>query len=429
MSQNDSITIQKDTIDFDNIEALVDFTRYRSHDQQFVEGLELTEDLQTKSGITLYTKDTVITPKHVARLIEFQVSQPTINLTFKIKKNASLINKFRKEIQKDFENIVRMRMKNKVYRDLFFDIKDDLERIIEEFLADDEITLSVYTMKFLCECSKIKRSMLFYIHSLSVALFAVAFGLSKQYDEIIEGSREKLITLCKVGIFHSYGAINNIDNILKAEEEKRLEMYQEDNRNGYSLLSKIQLDYEILDSIRILCDYFMGRREFITQDDINSMMPNIVLVTESFLRIESGLFAAPREPRDVVDQLNIDVTNNKYNKLAVQALTLGLNLNDIFDFYKELDFLKTQCIYNDSAVPYPLDGFMSPTLFVCKNAVTKCKYLEGSLKAATLAKQLGELKPGRYHRCWLLTPKLIAFYKGHYKDIKKTSREEDKVDK
>ena len=206
-------------------------------------------------------------------------------------------------------------------------------------------------------------------------------------------------------------------------------MYLEANRNGYFLLSKIQLGYEVMDSIRILCEYFIERKEFITKDDITSVMSNIVLVTESFLRVESGLFAAPREPRDVVDQLNVDMANKKYNKLAVQALTLGLNLNDIFDFYKELDFLKKQCIYKDSAVPYPLEGFMSPTLFICKNTVTDCKYLEGSLKAATLLKQLGELKPGRYHRCWLLTPQLIAFYKNHYKDIKKTSRDEDKKDK
>ncbi len=128
----------------------------------------------------------------------------------------------------------------------------------------------------------------------------------------------------------------------------------------------------------------------------------------------------------MVDQLNVDTTTGKYNKLAIQALTLGLNLNDIFDFYEELDFLQKQCIFEVSAVPYPLEGFMSPTLFICKDSVIKCKYLEGSLKAANLAKQLGELKPGRYHRCWLLTPKLIAFYKDHYKDIKKTSRDEDK---
>ena len=159
MSQNDFITIQKDTIDIDGIEALIHFTRYRSLDHQFVEGLGLAEDLQTKSGITLYTKDTVITPKRVARLIEFQVSQPKISLTFKIKKDTSLINKFRKEIQKDFEIILRRRMRNNVFRDLFFNIKDDLESIIEEFLADDEITLVIYTMKYICECSSIKRSM------------------------------------------------------------------------------------------------------------------------------------------------------------------------------------------------------------------------------------------------------------------------------
>ncbi len=76
MSLNDCIKIQENTIDIDGIETFIDFTRYSSFDQKFVEGLELAEDLNLKSGMTLYTKDTVIISKHVARLKELRESHP-----------------------------------------------------------------------------------------------------------------------------------------------------------------------------------------------------------------------------------------------------------------------------------------------------------------------------------------------------------------
>ena len=74
------LTFERDTIDIEGLEPLIQFTHYRSHDQRFVEGLELAEDLQTKANVTLYTKNTEITPAVIARLIKLQVSQPNLCL-------------------------------------------------------------------------------------------------------------------------------------------------------------------------------------------------------------------------------------------------------------------------------------------------------------------------------------------------------------
>ena len=197
MNLNDCIKIQEDTIDIDGIEAFIDFTRYRSFEQKFVEGLELAEDLNTKSGMTLYTKDTVITPKHVTSLIVIRDSQPEIHLIFKIKKNASLIDKFRKEIINSFENIIQERMKNKIYRRFLNTLKDDLQYVIEESLANTEITLTIYTMKFICESLKIKRSIMFFDHALTIALFGVALGLSEEFEKITKKDPETLTDLFK----------------------------------------------------------------------------------------------------------------------------------------------------------------------------------------------------------------------------------------
>ncbi|MFC1606678.1 hypothetical protein ACFL47_01805 [Candidatus Latescibacterota bacterium] len=425
MGKDSLITIQEKTIDIDNIEALINFTRYRSHDQGFVEGLELYEDLVSKAGVILFTKDTEITPKRVARLIKIQSSQPKLMLSFRIKKNTSLIDNFRRDIRKTILAILHRRMRSKVYRELLFDVREDVERIIDLFLADDDMTMTVYSMKFVCDCSKIKRSIMFYNQSINVAIFSIAMALSERYRDIIGGSEDKLLDVCKTGIFHNYGGVNAVDKVLDALVEQRYDLYLEANRSDYFELSKVQLGFEVMDAIRLNCEYHMEHRGFLNKEDWTSVLANIVLVAESFLRVESGLFGAPLEPRDVIDQINVRMMNKKYNRLPVQVLTLGMNLHDIFDFYEELTYLAKECLYKTSGVAYPLEGFKSPTLFICKDTRGDCKFLEGSLKAVTLVKPLGELKPGRYHRCWLLTPRLISFYKEHYQEIKKATHEED----
>jgi len=429
MVQNGFFTIKQDSIEIDGIEALVQFTRYRSHDQKFVDGLILAEDLNTKSGTTLYTKGIRITPSRVARLIKLQISQPKLSLTIKIKKNAKLIQKFRNEIKKIIKVQFFKRMRSKVYRFLLFDIRENIEDIYNHVLAEDEITMEIYKMLFICECSRIKRSVLFFNHFINVAIFSVAIASSKQYEKYANKDKSKLAEICKAGLFHNYGAITQIDNILNAQVEDRFQMYLEANSNGHSLLENIQLGSEVMDSIHLLCEYFSGKRDFLNKDDWTSVMTNIVLVAESFLRKESGLFGAPLDPRDVVDHLNVQMMEKKLNKLAVQVLTLGLNLKDIFDFYEELEYLMKECPYGNSGFPYPLEGFKSPTIFICKDYVSDCQYLEGSFKAVTIVKRLGELKPGRYHRCLLLTPKLYSFYDGHYKEIKKAAQDKDKPKK
>ena len=433
MDRDSYLSFKRDTIDIEGLEALMQFTRYRSHDQQFVDGLELAEDLQTKTGITLYTKNTEITPTVVSRLIKLQVSQPKMAFTFKIKRNTRLIQKFRTEIGKIIEVILYRRIKTKLFRGLLFDIKEQVESAFEQFLADDEMTMAVYKMLFMIECSTVKRSILFFNHPINVAIYSVAMALSPRYDSFIKKDdviqKERLVDVIKTGMFHNYGAITQIDKILKEQVEKRYQLYLEANKNGYFLLSKIQLGFEVMDSIRLIHEYYMGRMGFLDKDDWTSAMTNIVLVAENFSREETGLLSAPFEPRDIVDQLNIRMMDNKLNKRAVQVLTVGLNLQDIFDFYEELEYLMKECIHKNSGFPYPLEGFKSPTLFICKNTINDCEFLEGSLKAVTIVKPLGSLKPGRYHRCWLLTPKLLDFYREHYKTIKKAAHEEDKKEK
>ncbi|MFC1694147.1 hypothetical protein ACFL1R_11635 [Candidatus Latescibacterota bacterium] len=419
MDQNDIFSTEHDTIDINGLDNIVEFARYNPlMSDGFLHGLELAEDLTTKSGI-LYTEGTLISPQRIARLIQLKESNPGLELFFKIKRSSELIQNFRKDIKEQIGELFKRDQKNKVFSELLSRIGENFEGIMDDILSEENITLAVYKMRFICESMKSKKSVIYFNHSLNVALFSVAIASSEQYDNVVGKDKAKLAEICKVGLFHNYGALTNIDKILKAPEDKMFQMYWDENRNGFYSLGKLQFSFEIMDSIRFLCEYYAGRKEFITKNEWQATMANIVLVVESFLQKGNGLFGLPQGVREVVDQLNVLMMEKEFNELAVKTLTSELNLQDIFDFYQELQSLMVECPYNNSGIPYPITGFKSPTLFICSKHVYECSYIESSLKAVNLIKPIGELQAGKYHRCLLLTPKLISFYKKHYIEIKK----------
>ena len=420
MNQPDIFSFEEDTIDIDGMDAMVQFSQYDPTDEEsFMEGLELSEDLTNRFGTILYSSGTKLTPVRLSRLIELRVANPTMDFYFRINRSAALIQSFRKEIKQQIVTLFNRHERTNVYHEFMSHVGENIDNFVSEVLGEENITLLLYQMRFIGRTSKKTKSQLFQEHSLNVALITLAIASSKLYGKVIGKSKTKLMDVFKVALFHNYGAIKIIDKIIDAPEEKRLAMYWEANHEGYLSMDDIKLHFTIKDALNLIYDHNMGQRDIVDKYDWPSIMANIVIVAELFLQYESGLFTDPYPVRKVVDLLNVRVAEKDLNEIPVRALTLGLNLQDIFDFYKEMNDLIKQCPYN-SAVAYPLVGFKSPTIFICKNEVLKCEYIETSLKAVNLLRDMGELKKGKYRRCWLLTPKLIHFYKTHYKAIKGT---------
>ncbi|MEA2062901.1 MAG: hypothetical protein U9P14_04315 [Gemmatimonadota bacterium] len=415
---DDLFSAEKDSIELAGIDAIIKFTRFhQAKPDVFLDGLELSEDLRTDTGTILYTQNTEISRERIIRLLQLRESNPSMYMIFKIKRSEKLIQKFRDEISNRLKEIFDRRKGTKVFTSFMMSIGAELDGFIEQVLTEETITLAIFKTKFICESAKSQRSFLFMDHAINVAIFSVAVAASERYSSVIGGDKAKLVEIMKASLFHNYGALLQIDSILEAPREERFDKYWEANRNGYFSLGSLQLPFEIMDSLRFLCEYYAGRKEFINRDDWPAVMANIILIVDILLMAEGGLFKEPQPARQVVDYLNVKALEKEYNNDAVQALTLGLNLQDIFDFYQEMEFLMKQCPH-DSAAAYPLTGFKSPTLFICKNTVVTCDDLEGSVKAVNLVKKMGELKPGVYHRCKLLTPKLMTFYEEHYEEIK-----------
>ena len=128
MNPEHTFTIKKNTIMLSNIDSLVEFSRYRSSDLKFLDGLLLAEDLITKAGVILYTKGKDITPERVARLIKLQSTQKNFDFAIELKRDNNLVNTFREELKKRIENQLNTWLDAKAFRGLFFEYKDEKKK-------------------------------------------------------------------------------------------------------------------------------------------------------------------------------------------------------------------------------------------------------------------------------------------------------------
>ncbi len=420
------LSLEGEYITIQGLDNIVKFTRFDSADvQQFMDGLELAEDLKSHTGMTLYTKDTEVSHDRIAKLVRLRESNPDVDFDFIIKRSETLFEKFRKEIKDRVLAQLKRRQTTKVFKDLMVVVVGKIESIMDQILADENVTLSLYQIRFICETAQSPRANFFADHSINMALFCLAIATSNKMEEFIGKDNAKLTEIVKIALFHNYGALLRIDEILELSGDKRIQKYRETNLKGLDKLAPLKLSYDSMMGIRGLHDYHTGRRDFIGKLEGPELFANILVVADIFLQNESGLFTEPTGARTVVDNMNVKAMAKELNDVVIQALTLGLNLTDIFDFYAELDRLINKCPY-ESAVPYPLTGFKSSTIFVCKKKVTKCSYLELSVKAVNLITKLGELQAGEYNRCKLLTPELMSFYDEHYDEIKESASEKSK---
>ncbi|MFC1614527.1 hypothetical protein ACFL5K_04455 [Gemmatimonadota bacterium] len=418
MPKGGPLSLKGEHLIIQGLDIITKFTRFHPvNTSVFLDGLELAENLTAEAGTILYTKDTEITHERVAKLLKLRESNTSLDFSFMIKRNEKLLNILREEIKGRVLKLLKRRQATKTYKDLMVVVADSIEPIIDKILEDENILLELYQLRFICESAEIQRSVFYADHSINVALFCLAIITSNKLEDAAGKDKERLAEIVKAALFHNYGALLEIDDILHSPSEERVKKYWEATLKGIDKLAPLKFSYDMMMGIRGLCDYHSGRRDFVGKLEGAELFANILVVAELFLRKESGLFGEALDSRTVVDQMNVKAMGKELNDVIIQALTLGLNLNDIFDFYTELDRLVNLCPH-ESAVAYPLTGFNSPTIFVCKKHVARCEYLEVSVKAVNLITKLGELQSGEYQRCKLLTPDLMAFYDEFYDDIK-----------
>jgi len=423
MTQIDELfSAEKESIDIKSINVLARLCRFNPQQPElFFSGMILSEDLSTDQGVTLYTSGTSMTPDRIQRLLNLQENNPHHQMHFKIRRSAELLNNFKNDIVKKLTKLTEFRKNYKIYSTFLGAIEQELHSLVNELLSDENIILAIYKMKFITDTIPSKNAVLMFNHTVSVALFSFAISQSEHIKSLVGFSKEEISELVLAAFFHNIGAVVNVESIIKTKEKKRENQYNEANRQSIYMLDNVKISAEAKNAIRYVTDFFFGQKDFILREDKKEYwMANIILVANLYLQVESGLFGIKKKPTHIVDDLNVMAMSNQLNKNVVQALTIGMKLNEIFDFYMEMEDLKAMCSFSggNHASPYPMTGFKSPTIFICKDSVEECEHYEISLKAVSLLKPMGDLKEGKYSRCMLTTPKLIQFYKKHYEEIK-----------
>ena len=406
------------TVTFLGLQSLLDFIGCQPGKLDgFVRELVLDRDLQARPGTVIIPAGSELTREHLARLVKLQQSRPDLELTFTILVTPALIDHCRADISRRLRSLLSVRSRSDDYRALFKGFEGRLTEILDLALANDKAVLVLCRSIHHCRNTKQPGAARYLDFTFESALFSMAIAAAEEFQSVVGDRTQRLAENAVTALFHNYGGLAGCDEVLLLPEKERLASYQ--NRIGEKLpeIGRFELGSRISDAVNHLCAYLRHEKDFLDRKDWPSIAAGIVLTAVDFLQHESGLFGQPKPIRLATDLLNARAFGGWLAETPVRALSRLLGLQEIFDFYEQMETLTSECPYH-SAAAYPLTGFKSPTIFICRHTVRECEFLEGSHSAVNLVKVQGDLPPGKYHRCNLLTPKLLAYYDRHYEEIK-----------
>jgi len=186
---------------------------------------------------------------------------------------------------------------------------------------------------------------------------------------------------------------------------------------------RLGLAPEVIEIIDYANNYHLDKKEFIKNSDRSSEFASIIVASQIFNMRELGLFSRKFSINHIIDELYSLVMINEMKKDVIDALAKGLRQNKLFDFYGGLDEIKKRCLLGKPEkypLPYPMIGFKSPIVILCKGRIKKCPAINPS-QSVTIFKNRGGLKEGSYNVCNLLNKGLKDLYKDYYGDIKEVT--------
>ena len=129
----------------------------------------------------------------------------------------------------------------------------------------------------------------------------------------------------------------------------------------------INLEMELVESMRKVGAYYMGDKEILQtddEDDVATNYANVIITADIMDQKVSGLFEDAIPIKTATDQLYVMANNKELRRGFVDSLAKGLKLNELFDFYREIDKLNSSCLFEKHARPYPMLGFKSPVIYL-----------------------------------------------------------------
>ncbi len=419
------MVINPETVEFDSLESLEAFILYQPNMKIGSDaGFLLADNLLNQKGGILYPKGMDLDGDRLARLRRLHENNPEWEFSFSLLKNDRLKKTLASRIINQFERILKARKGKNEYRRLMERVEKLLEKYQDELFSLDDFVYVFYQTWFTELSNSEDGRTPYFWHQLSTTLWAL--GIVNQAHQVlgIKFENEDYLRVLQTAILKNMAGIEGVAFAKKKTPEELQAMYIQANSNSYAVAKRLQMAAEVCDAVRLCSDYDQGKRDMVTQDDAASKYANIVIAADFFDSRILGLFAQPKPPQEAADKMYVAAQEKHFVKAYVDALAKGLKFGQLFDFYFEIERLSNACSFGPGKLgrPYPMTGFKSPVIYVCKGHMVKCPYFSASTKSVTIFKKIGDLDEGSYGRCELLSKQLLRFYEQFYDQIKEETQ-------
>lgn len=412
--------INPGTLNVENLNAFVQVMKFNPEvKRSFPLGFQLAEPINNNTGGILYPKHTELTSDHVQRLVQLKDNNPDYNFQISIKKGKKVAEYFREQIKRDFTKLVETKKNRQEYRSSIGRLEKTLELYLEDILKEDELIYVLFRGRSIDEITSKSGIPRYFYHSINVSIFALEILQNAYLTTGVRFDKADLINVAILGLVHDINGIENIGQYTELPIEKQKEYYLAETANSFLTAKSINLENDLVTALKKFGEYYKGNMEVVEEDEhLESHYANILITADVMDLAVSGIFDNPVPLRTATDQMYVKANNKELRRGFVDALAKGLKLNDLFDFYRELERLKKMCLLHKYARPYPMLGFKSPVLVLCEGRREDCKEYAKSSKSVNLIKASSGLEPGAYGRCKMLSVELVKFYEKHYEDIK-----------
>ena len=416
----DLFIINPGTLNLENLGAFLKIMKFNPEVKNlFPTGFQLAEPINNNTGGILYPKDTELNTDRVVRLQQLKENNPDYNFVISIKKSKKVADYFRSVIKKDFTKLLDAKKNKQEFRKSIGRLEKSFELYLDDILKDDELIYLLFRGRSIDEILSKSGIPRYFYHCINVSIFALEIVQNSLMSTGVRFEKQDLINIARLSLVHDMSGIENLGQNANLSIEKKKEYFLKDTSQSFMAAKSINMENDVVQALKKFGAYHQGDKEIINQNehmDVN--YANVLITADVMDLMVSGLFGDPMPLRSATDQMYVKATNKELRRGFVDALAKGLKLNDLFDFYYELERLKKACLLQKYAQPYPMKGFKSPVLVLCSGRRKDCVEYEKDSKAVNLIKASSGLEPGAYGRCKLLSKQLVKFYESHYEDIK-----------
>ncbi|RKY85663.1 hypothetical protein DRQ09_07000, partial [candidate division KSB1 bacterium] len=341
------------------------------------------------------------------------------NFTISIEKSNQVKNFFKDKIKFDFSKLIEAKKGKIEFRKSIGKTEKAINMFLEDILNNDDLIFTIYKIKCIDEATSKSGIPLFYNHIINEVILSTSIIKNAEFNIAMKFNIDDMKNIANAALLHNVKGIETKGKYTQYKPEERKKRYILENEKSYEVAECLSMNKEVIKCIKLCSNYYKGNKEVIKKgEDKATVYANVVLVADIMDEKISGLFEEPVKPWNAADYLYVLAENGELQKGYVNALVKSLKLDNLFDFYFEIERLTKMCVFKTSARPYPMLGFKSPVLFLCKDNRRNCKEYGASIKSVHVFKENSGLKPGVYGRCNLLSDKLLKFYETYYKEIK-----------